>query len=84
MQEESMGCAVACVASLLSLTYASARKIFPSPKRAHNIGFYCRDIITAIKRKGKHYSFKKYAGEQIKPGTIAFIARSKKYPTGEN
>lgn len=44
-QEGAMGCAVACTASLLGLTYKDTLKKFKDGKKKHSdIGFYVYDI----------------------------------------
>ncbi len=77
-----MGCAVACVASLLSISYQDALSLFSHPARASTKGFYCRDIIAALARKRVSYTYKKYVGNTIKDGTIVFFHRSNSYPLG--
>jgi hypothetical protein len=85
-QEFGMGCAVACVASVTGHTYTQARKLFAKPQRESTTGFYCKDIVSALKKAKKHYSFKRYLTQDEKllrtEGTIVFIGPNKKYPAG--
>jgi hypothetical protein len=83
-QEHGMGCGVACVAYVLKITYQKALKLFSNPKAAWGEGYYCQDIIHALKRAGVSYTF--YPAiklpKQIKSGVIVFIQPCKKYPEG--
>jgi hypothetical protein len=85
-QSYSAGCAIACVASRLGFTYLEARRLFDKPDRDKKIGFYCRDLILALARSRKtyrHFHFRDRHRRTLRiPGTIVFIARSKKYPLG--
>ena len=85
-QNHGLGCGVACVASVLGLNYKQALKLFKKPKNAWTVGFYCKDIVTALKTGNKKYSFKKLTSKndpilKIK-GTIIFSTYSKSYPYG--
>lgn len=85
-QEQGMGCGVACVASLVGLSYKKAMRFFKNKKGASTRGYYCPEICYALKRSGKNYKWKK-ATKASKPllqkqGVIVFIKRSKKYPEG--
>ena len=86
VQEHPMGCAVACVASLLGITYTHALKLFSNPSYASTRGYYCREITDALRKKGLHYSWKKVSTKNKNPinkeKIIIFIARSQKYPSG--
>ena len=84
-QEESMGCAIACVASLLGISYKESLKLF-NRKNATTPNFYCKDIINKLKKKGLSYRYGKVKSKTKKyiniPRTIVFIKRSNKYPVG--
>lgn len=85
-QKQGAGCAVACVAYILNISYDAALKLFKKPKQAIDRGFLCSEIIDALQKKGMDYSYGKALVNKKKllqvPFTIVFIARSKKYPIG--
>ena len=85
-QEESMGCAVACVAFALGIFYKNSKRLFDKPENALTKGYYCRDIIRALSKKNLNYSFSKVSNQNSKllngDEAIVFIRRSKKYPAG--
>jgi len=82
-QEEQAGCGVACVASILKLKYRQAKKLF---KKNSTKGYYCKELVSALRKSGKNYSYKKISHSTKKylneNGTIVFIRKSKKYPIG--
>ena len=81
-QEHPMGCAVACVASLLGISYRDAWKLFGNPELSMR-GIYCPGICRALGNAGKEYSYSRLASaEEIKPGAIVFIEKGGKYPCG--
>ncbi|MBI4116493.1 hypothetical protein HY449_01995 [Candidatus Pacearchaeota archaeon] len=84
-QKDSMGCAVACVASILGISYKKSLKFF-GIKKADKPNFYCRDIAKILNKKGFNYSYGKVIPKTEKylknSGTIVFIRRSKKFPFG--
>lgn len=85
-QEESMGCAVACVAFLLGISYKKAKNMFEYPKHSFTRGFYCREIVNTLKSGGLNYDFCKFkkGREKImnKYSVIIFTERNKNYPKG--
>jgi len=85
-QKHGAGCAVACVACILNISYDAALKFFSRPKQAIDRGFLCREIVSALRKSGHHYVYCKAIDSNKKlsgiPGAIVFIARSKKYPIG--
>ena len=86
VQEEPMGCAIACVAAILNLKYSNAKKLFTNPKHAYGRGYYCKEIIQALGKGKKNYEFKKVT-EKTKDllnrnGTFVFIGGSEKYLCG--
>lgn len=85
-QRHACGCAVACVAYILDISYDTALKLFAKPKKAIDQGFLCGEIISALKKGGQTYSYEKVIPSNKhllgEPLSIVFIARSKKYPIG--
>ncbi len=85
-QEESMGCAIACVAFLLRKSYKETKKLFDNPRYSLRRGYYCNEIVKVLNKNGLKYTFsrinRKNKNYIIKFGTIVFIGRSKKYPLG--
>ena len=82
-QEQGMGCAVACVASLLEISYKKALQLFKNKKGASTRGYYCPEICSALKKAGKNYKWQKVTkSNRIRTGTIVFIKRSNIYPEG--
>lgn len=86
VQEQGMGCAVACSASLLNISYKKALLLFKNRKGATSCGYSCKEISDALRKKGKRYAVvhlkKDNAYLLKKNGTIVFIQRSKRYPEG--
>lgn len=86
-QEHSMGCAVACVASLCRVSYREAIELFETPEHAWTRGFYCSEIVKALGRAGFEYSYAEFKSSRHfrrtqRPGTIVFVAPCSKYPAG--
>ena len=86
-QEHPSGCAVACVAYIIGNSYKNALKLFKRPDYATSLrGYYCREIIKALKNAGLKYNYCYAKPSKLKllllDNIIVFIARSKKYPTG--
>ncbi len=85
--EDPHGCSVACIASVTGITYQEALRLFPNGKeKADKTGFYCREIVSALEKKNIRYKYgyikSRIRSKIYKDGTIVFIKRSKKYPTG--
>ena len=84
VQEQPMGCGIACVASAAGTTYATVlRKV--DAKHASGRGYYCSELVAALRKCGLTYSYGKASAhrkEMRHEGTIVFIARSKQYPAG--
>lgn len=84
-QEQPMGCGLACVASAANVSY---KKVLALVKReyASTRGFYCQDLVDALKKLGLHYKYAKVSPKNRKylrvNGTIAFVKRSKRFPEG--
>lgn len=85
-QEHFSGCAVACVAFVLKSSYKRALKSFDNgDERAKFRGFYCREIINALEKKGLRYSLKyvKRRKHHDYPfGAIVYLQKTAKHPTG--
>lgn len=85
VQEHLMGCGIACIASVAGVTYLEALKLVTA-KYASTRGYYCRDIINALRKSGLRYDYKKVTPNtrkyMKKEGTIVFVKRSAKYPYG--
>lgn len=85
-QEAPMGCAIACAASLVGLSYKKMRLLFSNGEtRDYSTGFYNRDIVQALdkaKLTVKTYSIRQWGNKKIPPGTIVFIGPSPKYLAG--
>ena len=82
-QKESMGCAVAYVASLLGINYKKILKIIQN-KKADKPNFYFKDIVKILSKKRLNYSYGKAIPRTKKyiSGTMVFVKRSKKFPFG--
>lgn len=87
-QEDSMGCAVACVAFVLEITYEEAIKLFEDgPTRVKSkADFYCPEIVRILNSNGLNYRWKKLKGvahiEAYSHLSIVFVKRSAGYPYG--
>ncbi len=85
-QEEPMGCGVACVASVLKVSYKKALNLFKNKEHSFGRGYYCKELIDSLKKGKLSYTYSKYNDSHkdilMKDGTIVFIKRSKKYPLG--
>ncbi len=84
-QEDSMGCGVACVASVLEISYKDSMKLFDE-KRSSTKGYYLKDLLQALNKKGVIYKSGKVTDKTRKyvnkVGSIVFVKRSKKFPVG--
>lgn len=72
VQEHGLGCAVACVASLLGTSYKKALKLFSEKSHAYRRGYYCIEICEAIRKGRMKYNFKK-----ITPKTKGLLKKNK-------
>ncbi len=58
-QKDEMGCGVACVASLLGLSYDKTLSLFGKSKiKAKEEGFICKDLIEVLNKMGLEYEYK--------------------------
>ncbi len=84
-QEDSAGCAVACVASLCRVSYGKALSYFTKKGFASLRGYYCRDICRALSKSGRNFAYRKFSDKTAflleRHGTIVFIS-SPAYPMG--
>lgn len=83
-QEDPLGCGIACVAWITGKTYKQAKDLyFEDAKRAGTLGYFCRDLVSALAMAKKQYSYR-YLGKKARfnEGSIVFIKRSKRYPAG--
>ena len=87
-QEDLMGCGIACVAIVLNKSYKSTKRLFDNPEYASTRGYYCPELISVLNKKLENYVFAKVSEKNKKlidqNGTIVFIERNKKYPTGHH
>lgn len=87
-QEDGLGCAVACVAFVLGMSYQEALSLFKDGKTRvkSKANFYCPEIVEILNSKGKVYKWKKLIAisekEIYSDYSIVFIRRSKNYPYG--
>ena len=85
-QEHEYGCAVACVATILSITYHDALVLFEEKGKVVDTGFYCRDIISAFERVERSYLYyyiKPYKRKLIYTDeTIVYVKKGRIYPAG--
>ncbi len=86
-QQGPSGCAPACVAQILGISYRRAVALFKNGeiKQIYQ-GFYCREIVTVLKKRGIDAEFR-YVNKKIikkiyRDKTIVYIKRSVKYPQG--
>ncbi len=81
-----MGCAIACAAFLLKISYKKAKSKFKHSEHSCTKGFYCQEITDVLNKEGLNYSFCKinHKNKKItdKIGSIVFVERNKNYPCG--
>jgi len=79
IQEDSMGCGISCVAFAINDSYQNAKMLFTHPEYAGGRGYYCKEIIHTLNKKGMNYSFAKVSDKNKKLidriGSIVFIKR---------
>jgi hypothetical protein len=86
-QEHTLGCAVACVAYRLGISYSEALSRFRDPQNAWKRGYYCGEVVEALKQGGLLYQFSEYTGNQLsafleREGTFVFLEPNVEYPSG--
>ena len=87
VQRHPMGCAVACVAFCLGLSYDETLKLFRIKSNAWLNGFFCPEITKILNASGNTvYKWRKVkesqSGKSLSPMTIVFCKPSKHYPHG--
>ncbi len=87
-QEDGLGCAVACVAFVLNISYQEALRLFTDGqiRVREKANFYCPEIVEILNSKGLKYRWQKLGKKPIKEiysdYSIVFIKRSENYPYG--
>lgn len=87
-QEDGLGCAVACVAFVLSIPYSEALTLFADGKRRvkEEANFYCPELVKILHNAGHNYSWKKLSKNNLelikRDYSIIFIKKSKNHPYG--
>lgn len=86
-QEDRLGCAVACVAFVLQISYKNALQLFKDGEHrvVEKPNFYCPEIVKILNSHGKNYAWKKIkSSEENDLGelSIVFISRSERYKYG--
>jgi hypothetical protein len=87
-QEDDLGCAVACVAFILNISYSEALELFADGKRRvqEEANFYCPELVKILNAKGLDYSWKKLDEEDTRiinnNLSIIFIGLSNSHPFG--
>jgi hypothetical protein len=84
-QQHAFGCGVACVAYAANNKYRDSLKFLDS-NAAQTKGFLCKDLVTALRKFGFHYTYK-YLKPRLKrhiyaEGVIVYIKKSTSYPAG--
>lgn len=84
-QKHEFGCGVASAAFVMGKSYEQAIRFFDT-KKINTLGFYCKDLVKALKDSGLNYEYKylkpKLKNKIYQEGVIIFIKRSKDYPAG--
>ncbi len=83
-QKDMFGCGIACLASVMNTAYKEV--LGKQRNKAMTTGFLCKDLIYLLEQRGFHYSYN-YINTRMRKkiyedGTIVFIKRSTKYPSG--
>lgn len=87
IQEDSLGCGVACVAFVIGFNYQKTLKLFKKGgHKFNNQGFYCKELAGVLNNQGRNFEYRYIKGKTRKKiyqdNVIVFIKRSKKYPLG--
>ena len=63
-REDSFGCSIACIAWITNKSYKRAKKeYFKDANSAHIFGYLCRDLVAALAKLKKQYSYKYLKGK---------------------
>lgn len=87
-QEDGLGCAVACVAFILGITYQKGLLLFEDGgiRVTDKANFYCPEIVKILNSKEKNYKWKRLKSISVDliylNYSIVFIKRSLKYTYG--
>lgn len=88
-QEDSFGCGVACVASVLGINYKKALNLFRNGKKRAQTkaNFFCREIADILNKNQKNRYRYKYIKKHLRrkiyqERTIVFVKKSNNYPFG--
>lgn len=83
-QEDPLGCGIACVAYVTGISYDTAKaRYFKNKRSAATSGYLCRDIVAALSLAGGEHAYNYVKGrKRFAHGTIVFIKRSARYPSG--
>lgn len=87
-QEDGLGCAVACVAFVLNISYQESLTLFDDGQKRvkEKANFYCPEIAAILNDKGLKYGWEKidndFKNNIYKNYSIVFIRRSNKYSFG--
>jgi len=86
-QKHLLGCAVACVAFLANTEYEKALELFDDGEnKAATKGFFCKEIVTAIKKVHLNYEYRYVMKKDIETikddGMIVYIKKSPNHPGG--
>lgn len=84
-QEDSMGCAIACVAFVLNINYKEATQLFDFPEKRKTSGYRSSELRKALQKK-EYGNFSKYVGRITKPilqsGDIVYVKKCVTFPCG--
>lgn len=84
-QKDPYGYSLACVAFLLQKQYQEVVKYIDHSK-AKDYGFTCKELISLLTKFNLNYQYKylkpRLRKKIYRSGTIVFIKRSKRYPSG--
>lgn len=87
-QEDELGCAVACVAFVLGISYTDSLSLFSGGKRRvkEQANFFCPEIVQILQSNGLRYYWQKlpktFPEEDFPDLCIVFIKKSATYPYG--
>lgn len=85
VQEDFMGCAIACVAFILNKTYKESILLFRNQEKRINKGFTVKEIVDALQKSGNNYH-SRYVGRLenivIKNDTIVYVKKCQEFPRG--
>lgn len=84
-QEDGLGCAAACVAFVLSISYYEAVDLFEEGRTRvkEKANFYCPEIVHILNSNGQSYSWKKLTKNQAFDDlSIVFTKRCTTHPYG--